>query len=374
VPASMRDVAALAGVSQRTVSNVVNNYVHVKPETRRKVLDAIEQLRYRPNILAQRLRQGRTGLVALAVPEIAAPYFAELADHIQRLAHKRGVTLLIDQTGGERERERLVLQGYRTHMIDGLILSPLSIEVQDLADPHLDFPIVLLGESIAGGPFLHVSVDNVAAARQATEHLIQTGRRRIAAIGAPRDNSPMGPAIRRLTGFAEAAEAAGVPSSLRYSPQAWTRREGYRIGKQIIEARADVDSVFCFNDLLALGAMKAFADLGVRVPADMAVVGWDDIEEAAYSSPGLTSIAPDKEEIARTAVDGILACLAGLPAGGGDVTAAHQLVTRESSVGASSDSCAPGPEKPGSRPPDQDDKQPGGGRAEADPGVSSTPP
>src|SRR4029450_7747717 len=103
MPATMHDVAARAGVSQRTVSNVVNNYVHVKPETRRKVLDAIEQLGYRPNILAQRLRHGRTGLVALAVPEIAAPYFAELADHVQRLADEHGVTLLIDQTGGDRE-------------------------------------------------------------------------------------------------------------------------------------------------------------------------------------------------------------------------------------------------------------------------------
>ena len=332
MPANMRDVAALAGVSQRTVSNVVNNYVHVKPETRRKVLDAIEQLRYRPNILAQRLRQGRTGLVALAVPEIAAPYFAELADHVQRLAQQRGVTLLIDQTGGDRERERLVLQGYQTHVIDGLILSPLSIDAEDLADHQLDFPVVLLGESIAGGPYLHVSVDNVAAARMATNHLIETGRRRIAAIGAPRDTSLIGPAARRIAGFGEATEAAGLRSDLRYTPEAWTRREGYRIGQQIIETGADVDSVFCFNDLLALGAMKAFADLGVRIPEEIAVVGWDDIEEAAFSSPGLTSIAPNKEEIARTAVDGILARLAGDPDGVGEVTASHALVTRRSSI------------------------------------------
>jgi DNA-binding LacI/PurR family transcriptional regulator len=328
----MRDVAALAGVSQRTVSNVVNNYVHVKPETRRKVLDAIEQLRYRPNILAQRLRQGRTGLVALAVPEIAAPYFAELADHVQRLADEHGVTLLIDQTGGDRERERLVLRGYQTHLIDGLILSPLAIDAEDLADHQLDFPVVLLGESIAGGPFLHVSIDNVAAARMATNHLIETGRRRIAAIGAPGDNSPIGPATRRIAGFAEAMEAAGLPSDLQYTPEAWTRREGYRIGQQIVETVVDVDGVFCFNDLLALGAMKAFADLEVRIPDQIAVVGWDNIEEAAFSNPGLTTIAPDKEEIARTAVDGILAQLAGHPDGIGEATVAHTLITRRSSI------------------------------------------
>jgi DNA-binding LacI/PurR family transcriptional regulator len=332
MPVNMHDVAALAGVSQRTVSNVVNDYVHVKPETRRKVLAAIEQLGYRPNILAQRLRQGRTGLLGLAVPEIAAPYFAELADHVQRLAQERGVTLLIDQTGGDREREKMVLEGYRTHVIDGLILSPLSISADDLAEHEPDFPIVLLGESIAGGPFLHVSVDNVAAARMATEHLIETGRRRIAAIGAPSDDAAMGPAARRIAGFAAATEAAGLPSDFRYTLQAWNRREGYRIGRQIIETHADVDSVFCFNDLLALGAMKAFADLGVRMPDDIAVVGWDDIEEAAFASPGLTSIAPDKAEIARTAIDGILAGLAGQSDGVGDVTSSHALVTRGSSA------------------------------------------
>jgi DNA-binding LacI/PurR family transcriptional regulator len=327
----MHDVAELAGVSQRTVSNVVNDYPHVRPETRRKVLAAIDELRYTPNALARSLRQGRTGIVGLAVPEIAAPYFAELADRIQRLARQRGITLLIDQTGGDRERERLVLQGYERHVVDGLIVSPLGIETSDLLERQPTIPIVLLGESISGGPFLHVSVDNVRAARMATEHLIKSGRKRIAAVGTPNETTPSGPAVRRLEGYAQAMGDAGLDATTIYAARAWTRQEGYRIGQEIVSSGQAIDAVFCFNDLLALGAMKAFADFAVRVPGDIAVVGWDDIEEAAFATPELSSIAPDKDEIARMALDGILAGLQGAESATGDVTAPHVLVTRASS-------------------------------------------
>src|SRR3712207_2546012 len=178
----MRDVAALAGVSPRTVSNVVSGYVHVRPETRERVQRAIDELKYRPNVSARSLRRGRTGIIALAVPEIAAPYFAELGDLIQREAGARGVTLLVDQTGADRERELLVLDGYRSTVIDGFILSPMAITGEDLEAQELDIPAVLLGERIHDSGLLHVSIDNVAAARTATAHLVEGGRRRIAAV------------------------------------------------------------------------------------------------------------------------------------------------------------------------------------------------
>lgn len=181
---SMRDVAKVAGVSQRTVSNVVNDYAHVRSETRQRVQEAIRTLNFRPNVSAQKLRNGRAGLVAVAVPEIAAPYFAELADHLQRYAANCGITLLIDQTGGTRARELLVLDGYRSNVIDGLIISPLAITAADPVHRQLDVPVVLLGESIDRSGVLHVSVDNVEAAKVATDHLIHGGRERIAAVGA----------------------------------------------------------------------------------------------------------------------------------------------------------------------------------------------
>lgn len=334
---NMRDVASVAGVSQRTVSNVVNDYVYVSPATRQRVQQAIERLNYRPNISAQKLRNGRTGIVALAVPEIRAPYFAELADHLQRYAAARGITLLIDQTGGTRERELLVLDGYRSTLVDGLILNPLAITAHDLTQRPLDVPVVLLGESIDHSGYLHVSVDNVAAAEAATQHLIATGRRRIAAVGGHLTPGETGPDKRRLQGYIQAISATGLrlDTSLIFDTSIWNRAEGYAVAARIADPaagrpRTDIDALFCFNDSLALGALKALQDHGVRVPDDIAVIGWDDIEEAAYSTPTLTTIAPDKAQIAAQAVEGLLAAVAGRPADPAEISSAFTLQVRGS--------------------------------------------
>lgn len=329
--ATSTDVAALAGVSARTVSNVVRGYVHVRPETRRRVQEAIDQLNYRPNRSAQSLRRGRTGVIALAIPEIAAPYFAELSDHIQRHAAARGVTLLIDQTGADRERELLVLEGYRSQVIDGLVLSPMAVSREDLLAHASDLPTVLLGEGIADSGLLHVAIDNVAAAREATAHLLGSGRRRIAAVGADLAPDSVGPAAGRVRGYLDALAAAGVPapSELRVRTGGWFRATGYRAVTDLITSGVQVDALFCFNDVLALGALRALADLGLRVPQDVAVVGWDDIEQAEFTSPSLTTVSPDKGAIARTAVDRLLDIVEGrevLPEG---LLCRHSLVVRE---------------------------------------------
>ncbi len=331
--ASMRDVAALAGVSPRTVSNVVSGYVHVRAETRARVQRAIDELNYKPNVSARSLRLGRTGLIALAVPEIAAPYFAELADLIQQQAGARGATLLVDQTGASRERELLVLEGYGSHVIDGLILSPMAVTLEDLEAQRLDIPTVLLGERISEGGLIHVAVDNVAAARDATMHLVEGGRRRIAAVGGA-DN--IGPATRRMEGYRQALAAAGLDDDpeLRVRTGPWGRAAGYSAVDALLRRRTTVDAMFCFNDVVAQGAVRALTDHGLRVPQDVAVVGWDDTEEAAYSPPSLTSVSPDKAAIARAAVDRLLAAVNGEAVDATEVTCGYQLVVRESSGSA----------------------------------------
>ena len=322
---TMSDVAELAGVSPRTVSNVVRGYVHVRPETRARVQEAIKELKYRPNVSAQSLRDGRTGIIALAVPEIAAPYFAELSDHIQRLAAERGITLLVDQTGADRKRELLVLEGYRSHVIDGLILSPMAITLDDIRDQNLDIPAVLLGERISDGGLLHVAIDNVTAAREATNHLISGGRRRIAAVGAD-------VLAHNLEAHAEAGLEA--VSELAITTGGWSRSSGYAAVDRLLRGRVRVDGLFCFNDVLAHAAIRAVHDHGLRVPDDLAVVCWDDIEESAYSTPSLTTISPDKASIAKTAVDGLLAQIAGAPVTVQDVVCDYRLVVRESTTAA----------------------------------------
>src|SRR5689334_13141466 len=181
--ASLRQVAERAGVSIRTVSNVVSGFAQVAPETRARVQRAIDELHYRPNAAARHLRGGRSGLIALVIPEIASPYFGELAGHLADEAEKHAWTLLVQQTAGEPDRERELLDGLRAQTVDGLIMSPWALSPADLRRRPDSAPLVLLGEQDADGLLDHVAIDNVAAAREITSHLIDQGRTRIAAVG-----------------------------------------------------------------------------------------------------------------------------------------------------------------------------------------------
>jgi DNA-binding LacI/PurR family transcriptional regulator len=331
----LKDVAELAGVSIKTVSNVINGYPYVGADTRARVEQAVAQLNYRPNQYAASLRSGRTGVIAVAVPELDMPYFAELARHIITAADAHNWTVLIDQTGGERERERLVVAGIRDHLIDGLIFSPLALTRRDLAARTEQTPMVLLGERVHSGPADHVAIDNVAAAAEATGHLVSLGRRRIAAIGAQRQASGV-TAKLRLRGYRSTLEAAGLPfdPALVAPAAAWHRLDGARAMANLLAAGDPPDAVFCFNDPLALGAIRALTDRGYRVPDDVAVVGVDDIEDGRFAVPTLTTIAPDKPQIARLAVQLLHERLgADRTQPAREITASHTLQVRESTTG-----------------------------------------
>jgi DNA-binding LacI/PurR family transcriptional regulator len=301
--ASLKDVAARAGVSVKTVSNVVNEYPFVTPDTRAKVQRALVELDYRPNLSARRLRGGRTGLIALALPELGQPYFAELAELIVQEAADHGWTVLIDQTRGDPDSERLVAEGIKAHLVDGLIVSPLALTPDDLDRRSDTTPLVLLGERLTDAPVDHVTIDNVAAARLATAHLIELGCRRIAAIGS-QPRIPGGTAALRLKGYRQALRRAGIPTDrdLVAAAPHYHRGDGAAAMARLLDLDAPPDAVFCFNDVLALGAIRTALERGLRVPADLAVIGFDDIEDGRYHTPTLSTIAPDKQEIARLAI------------------------------------------------------------------------
>lgn len=333
---SLRDVASRAGVSVKTVSNVVNGYVHVAPGTRARVEAAVTELGYRPNLSARNLRGGRSGIIALAIPEIGVPYFAELAQEIIAAASSRSFTVLIDQTEGRADREQQVLEGIRAHLIDGLIFSPLATGQRELSEREDTTPLVLLGERGSGGLADHVTIDNVAAAREAVIHLARLGRRRVAAIGAQHDAS-METAHLRLAGYRDGLEQAGLSydAALVADVPAFHRLEGARAMARLLDRPAPPDAVFAFSDLLALGALRACHDRGFRVPEDIAIVGFDDIEDGRYSVPSLSTVSPDKEQIARLALE-LLGSRLGrdVPQKTRQCLARHQLIVRESSAGA----------------------------------------
>ena len=332
MPVSLKDVASVAGVSIKTVSNVVNDYPFVSEHTRTRVQAVIDELGYRPNFSARRLRNGRSGLVALSLPELT-PYFAELAEHVVAAAERRGFTVLIDRTGGERQHERLVAGGIRDNLTDGTIASPLSMTAEDVAKLRGNHPIVLLGERLSHVDADHVAIDSVAAARDAVNHLIEGGRRAIAAIGTAR--RPAGTVALRQRGYEQALRAAGLSRdrALYGDVELFHREPGYLAMHELLRRRPGLDGVFCFNDLLAFGALRALAEAGRRVPDDVAVVGFDDVQECRYTNPPLTSVSPDKRGIAEQAMELLVQRMHGTaPEQPQEVFPDYQLVVRQSSV------------------------------------------
>jgi DNA-binding LacI/PurR family transcriptional regulator len=333
--ARLKDVAELAGVSVKTVSNVVNNFPYIKESTRARVQHAIEELQYRPDVSARNLRNGRSGVIALAVPELDAPYFSELAHHIVAAAMAQNWTVLVDETQGRRDRERTVAAGIRGNLIDGAILSPLALTESDLQQFTPATPLVLLGERLGSGVADHVAIDNRAAAREATAHLIAVGRSRVAVVGAQR--APYGHTARlRMRGYREALSAAGLAADpeLVVSARHWRRQDGFECAQRLLALARPPDAIFCLNDLLALGALRALAEAGARVPDDIAVMGFDDIEDSQFCVPSLSTVSPDKAAIATLAVGRLAQRLElGPRAGTQEITVGHALLARESTGG-----------------------------------------
>lgn len=300
---TLQDVADRVGVSAKTVSNVVNGTGWVREDLKERVRQALVEVGYRPNAAARQLRSGRSGMIALAVPELSQPYFAELASELVRAAQERSVTVLVSQTDGTREAERQISDGVGLPVMDGLIMSPLALGATDLARRLDTTPLVLLGEHIGESEFPRVTVDNAAAAEAATRHLIERGRTRIAAIGA-QDEGPNETAVFRLAGYRRALEAAGIVDdpALVGVVEEFHRLDGAQAVDRLLDSGVRFDAVFAFNDLLAFGAIRALANRGIRVPEEVAVIGFDDVEEGRYSTPTLSTVAPDKRAIARAAI------------------------------------------------------------------------
>ncbi|MET8556243.1 LacI family DNA-binding transcriptional regulator [Streptomyces sp. NPDC004959] len=336
---TLKDVAQRAGVSIKTVSNVVRGAPRVSETTRARVAKAVEELGYRPNPTARRLRTGRSGMIALVVPELVSPYFAELAQHVRTEATALGLTVLIEETLGDPAEELRLAGGVGASLLDGVILSPLHTTAEELAPVSGAFPLVLLGERSYARDRVaadHVLIDNVAAAHTATAHLAALGRTRIAAIGHDRKGSAT--SRQRLEGFQRALHEAGLPFDPRLAPPVdeFDRRNGLEAMRALLALPPDrrPDAVSCFSDLLAFGARRALYEAGLRVPEDIALTGIDGTEEARYGTPSLTTVVPDKAAIAALAVKCLAARISVATPPPFEVHhAPHWLVERESTRG-----------------------------------------
>ena len=269
--------------------------------------------------------RARTGIVALAVPNLEEPYFAELTALLVRRAGERGLSILIQQTEGDHDREVDIANGVGLPPTDGLIHIPRSLTVGDLTRRTAPGPLVLLGEHILVSPFTHVTIDNRLAARAATEHLATVGCRRVAFIGR-RDASPSDAADRRHVGYREAVADRGLDAdpALVMQVRSFTSDEGRRATAELIERGVPFDGVVCSNDSVAFGVLAALHEAGIAVPRDVAVVGIDDVRHSRFTTPALTSVAPDVEGIVLAALVELERQIASPP--GADLPVRHVVV------------------------------------------------
>jgi DNA-binding LacI/PurR family transcriptional regulator len=294
----MIDVANAAGVSAMTVSNVVNGRPHVREETRRRVLDAIDALGYRMNVAAQALRAGRTGLIGLAVPQIDRPYFGQLAAMLTERFAAEGMRLVVEQTGASREGELDAFYFSKLRMYDGLVLSAVGLGQSDVDLLGLGFPIVVIGERISDRHVDHVGMANVEGARAATEHLLARGCRRIVVLGGNVDDTDVSMPTLRTEGYRQALEEAGVPwcEDLMAACD-FTMEGGAQAIHLLVESGLEFDGVFGLTDSAAIGALRGLADVGLRCPQDVKVIGFDDVREARFTVPTLSSVNPGHVEM-----------------------------------------------------------------------------
>ena len=325
--ATVKDVAARAGVSPKTVSNVMNATFPVAPATRERVERAMAELDYVPNFSARGLRNGRTGMIALALPELNTAYSAEMAHHFVNAARGKGWAIQIEETKGGTAPEHELLHKGRAHLVDGLILNPISLETSAIQPGVVLPPVVVIGE--VDQPIAdHVWIDNVAATSAMVTHLVTTGRRRIAAVGAMDSES----ARLRLRGYRDGLAAAGLPHDpdLEVITTGWGPSGADGTVGALLARAPDVDALCCFTDALAMGALHALSGTDRRVPDDIAVAGYDDVWESAYFVPALTTLGSDKAELARTAIDLLEARIADPTRPTQTVTLPYDLVVRDS--------------------------------------------
>jgi LacI family transcriptional regulator len=302
--ANIRDVARRAGVSAGTVSNVLNRPSYVNVETRKRVLEAIEELQFVPSRNSRQFRPGRERTLGFALADMGNPFFVDVALGAEAAAKELGVGVVIVHNGEDVGREEQNLDLLVQQRVHGIMITPV-----DERNPRLEHlvqrgvPIVYVDRISGDRPCCWLATDDRAGGELAGAHLVAQGNTRFAFIG---DDRIARQVADRLRGFREAIDAAGLPpEAITVIPtSSWKIADGRKAGRQLAQlAPAErPTAVFCANDMIALGMLQELLHAGIRVPDDIALVGYDDLEWASVSTIPLTTVRQPREEFGRTAV------------------------------------------------------------------------
>lgn len=330
---NIREVARLAGVSVATVSRTLRSPEQVLPETRDKVKAAVEQARYRPNLMAIQFRSRKTGNLVILVPDISNTFFARVIRGAQEAAQAAGYRLLLCDTLGRDAIERQFAELVYAHQADGVIQLRARDPFDSSAPNQSAPPMVNACEVVKDAAFPTITLDNHAAAKAMTEHLIELGHRRIALIKGP-ISSPL--TQDRVAGYQAALQQAGIaPDPTLICRGDFTLNAGFEGAALMLALPTRPTALFCENDEMAIGALKRIKQAGLRVPEDISVVGFDDIPMAAYSDPPLTTVSQPAEAFGEQAVHLLIALIEGRDIGERRVVLPFTLAVRSSSAAPS---------------------------------------
>ncbi len=311
---TMADVARQAGVSLMTVSRAINNKDGINADTRRRIQDIAEQLGYRPSLIARSLVTDRTGTIGLVVIDNANPFFSEVARGVEHAAYDAGYSVFLCNTEEDTQRERDVLRSLEEKRVDGIVLCSSRLDSDELrAALEGHSAAVLINRRLDDEQYATVLVDDRQGAHLATNHLLVRGHRAIGLLAGPARSFS---SQQRTLGYRAALEAAGITPLDAWNPDCLpTVESGRRAAYDLLCARPDLTALFCYNDLTAVGAMQACAQLGRRVPHDIAIVGFDDIPLAALVTPALTTCHVPMYDVGQAAmrrlVERISGCVSG---------------------------------------------------------------
>ncbi len=328
--ATIQEVAKEAGVSVATVSRVINESPKVSPKTRDAVLAAIKKLNYEPNLLGRNLRLMQTRMVLVLLPTISNPFYAPIVKGIEDIAHKNGFNVMLCNTNSDVARERVYIDLLKNRLADGVIFFAPTIEDDKLSEIAATFPVVQCCEYKKEARASHVAINNEAAAYTAVRHLISIGHRKIGLISCK--NSFISTAERE-EGFKRALIEQNIivdPTMIKYGNYGFS--SGLRAMKHYLSSDNIPTAVFCISDSMAIGAIKAIREKGLRVPSDIAVVGFDDITFAHMFSPSLTTIAQPKYDLGCVSMELLLKQMSGEFDNPQSIYLKHELIVRESTL------------------------------------------
>ncbi len=329
---TIKDVAARAGVSRQTVSRVINDKAEVNPETRERVLLAIQELDYRPSAIARSMVAGRTCTLGCIVPNLTDYTFASMIEGAQAEARRQGYFVLTASalTDGDAEA---ALQEMLLRQVDGLLaINPYADERHRFFQPLIEkgMAVVYLGNAPRGEPISSVRCDDELGGYEATCYLIDLGHERIATLTGPLNEEC---SLDRLEGYQRALDEAGLDTQNRLIGTGdWSTESGYRAIRQMLETGPEFTAVFVQNDRMAAGVIRCLRDVGLRVPQDVSVIGYDDIPLAAYLEPPLTTLRQPFDLLGQRSVQLLIRALATPPQNPKQVFFKARLIERASCV------------------------------------------